>query len=76
MSTRLKRVRRLATRRRSLAAHQRAVVSIKMSRATARRLRTRLARRGFVRLAVTVGATDAAGNRTVVTLRGRIKKRR
>jgi hypothetical protein len=75
VSTRLKRVRRLATRRRSLAANQRAIISTKMSRTTARRLRKAIARRGFVRLAVTVRATDAAGNRTVVTRRGRIKKR-
>jgi hypothetical protein len=75
VSTRLKRVRRLATRRRSLAANQRAVVAVKMSRATARRLRKAIARRGFVRVAVTVRATDAAGNRSVVTRRGRFTKR-
>jgi Glucose / Sorbosone dehydrogenase len=75
VSTRLKRVRRLGTRHRSLAANRRTVVSVKMSRATARRLRNALARRGFVRVAVTVRATDAAGNRAVVTRRGRIRKR-
>ena len=75
VSTRLEKVRRLATRRRSLAANQRTVVSIRMSRATAKRLRNGLARRGFVRVAMTVRATDAAGNRTVVTRRGRIEQR-
>lgn len=74
VSTRLKRVRRLATRRRSLAANQRTVVSVKMSRATAKRLRKAIARRGFVRIAMTVRATDAAGNRSVVTRRGRLKR--
>jgi hypothetical protein len=76
IESRLRRVRRLSTRTRSLAANQRTVVRLKMSRRTARRLRTRLARRGFVRLVVTVRATDAAGNRTVVTKRGRIRRRR
>jgi len=76
IATRLRRVRRLTTRRRSLAANRRTVVRVKLSRGTARRLRRALARRGFVRLAFTVRATDAAGNRRVVTRRGRIKRRR
>jgi hypothetical protein len=76
IATRLKRVRRLATRRRSLSANTRTIVQVKLSRATARRLRRAIARRGFVRLAVTVRATDAAGNRSVVTRRGRLKRRR
>jgi hypothetical protein len=76
IATRLKRVRRLATRRRSVSANTRTVVQVKLSRATARRLRRAIARRGFVRLAVTVRATDAAGNRSVVTRRGRLRRRR
>jgi hypothetical protein len=76
IATRLKRVKRLTPRHRSLAASRRTVVRVKMGRATARRLRRTIARRGFVRLAVTVRATDAAGNRSVVTRRGRLKKRR
>jgi hypothetical protein len=75
ISTRLRRVRRLTTRHRSLAANRRTVVPLKMSRSTARRLRRALARRGHVRLVFTVRATDAAGNRSTVTRRGRIRAR-
>ncbi|HWM08658.1 MAG TPA: PQQ-dependent sugar dehydrogenase [Solirubrobacteraceae bacterium] len=75
VSSRLRRVQRLKVRRRSLAANQRAVVSVRMKRATARRLRRAVRRRGYVRIAVTVQATDAAGNRVSVTRRGRIRRR-
>jgi hypothetical protein len=75
VSSRLRRVQRLNVRRRSLAANRRTVVSVRIARAAARRLRRALARRGHVRLAVTVRATDAAGNRAVVTRRGRIRRR-
>jgi len=76
IATRLRRVKRLATRHRALAANKRTVMPVKMSRGTTRRLRRALARRGFVRLAVTVRATDAAGNQSVLTKRGRLKRRR
>jgi hypothetical protein len=76
LTTRLKRVRRLATRRRSLSANRRTVIQMKLSRATSRRLRRTIARRGFVRIAVTIRASDAAGNRSTVTRRGRLKRRR
>ncbi len=76
ISTRLTGVRRLSTRHRSLAADTRTVVALKMSRKTARRARRAVRRRGFVRVVLTVRATDAAGNRgAAVTRRGRIKRR-
>ena len=76
ISARLRGVRRLSTRHRSLAADTRTVVALKMSRKTARRARRALNRRGFLRVVVAVSATDAAGNRSAVTRRGRIKRRR
>jgi hypothetical protein len=76
IGTRLRRVRRLATRRRSLAAGRRTIVRVQMGPKTARRVRRALRRRGYVRLVVTVRASDAAGNRAVVTKRGRITRRR
>ena len=76
ISTRLRGVRRLSTRHRSLAANTRTVVALKLSRETARRARRAVRRRGFVRVVLTVRATDAAGNRgAAVTRRGRIKRR-
>ena len=76
ISARLRGVRRLSTRHRSLAANTRTVVALKMSRRTARRARRAVRRRGFVRVVLTVRATDAAGNRSAaVTRRGRIKRR-
>jgi hypothetical protein len=75
VGTRLRRVRRLATRHRSLTANQRKVVRVKLSKALTRRLRKRVRRRGFVRIAVNVRATDAAGNVATKTKRGRIKRR-
>ena len=73
--TRLRNVRRLATRHRALAANQRKVVRVKLSKAVTRKLRKRVGRRGFVRIAVTVRATDAAGNVATKHKRGRIKRR-
>jgi glucose/arabinose dehydrogenase len=75
VGTRLRKVRRLATRHRSLAANQRKVVRVKLSKALTRKLRKRVRRRGFVRIAVNVRATDAAGNVATKTKRGRIKRR-
>jgi hypothetical protein len=72
VNSRMRRVRRLKARHRSLAANRRAIVRVKMSRAVARRLRRALARRGYVRVVVRVRAVDAAGNARVVTKRGRI----
>ena len=76
VGSRLRRVRKLKTRHRSLAAGKRTLVRIGLTRKTTRKLRRRLNRRGYVRLAVTVRATDAAGNTAVVTRRGRLMKRR
>jgi glucose/arabinose dehydrogenase len=76
VNSRLRKVRRLTTRHRSLAAGQRTVVRMKMSRKVARRMRRALRRRGYVRVVVTVRAADAAGNVQTVTKRGRVKRRR
>jgi hypothetical protein len=74
VNSRLRRVRRLKTRHRSLAANQRAIVRVKMTRKVARRMRRALHRRGYVRVVVRVRAVDGAGNARVVTKRGRIKR--
>jgi Glucose / Sorbosone dehydrogenase len=71
VNSRLRRVRRLKARHRSLAANRRALVRVKMSRKVARRMRRALRRRGFVRVVITVRAVDAAGNKSVVTKRAR-----
>ena len=77
ISARLRGVRRLSTRHRSLAADTRTVVELRMSRRTARRARRAVRRRGFVRIVLTARATDGAGNRSAAeTRRGRIKRRR
>jgi hypothetical protein len=76
VGTRLRKVQRLKTRHRTLAANQRKVVRLKLSKATAKRLRKRVRRRGFVRISVTVRATDEAGNVAKATRRGRVKRRR
>jgi hypothetical protein len=76
VGTRLRKVRRLATRHRNLSANQRKVVRLKLSKKLTRKLRTRVRRRGFVRIAVTVRATDAAGNVATKTTRGRVKRKR
>ena len=74
VATRLRRVRRFRPRERSLAEGTRRVVRVKLNRRIARRLRRTLRRRGFVRMVVTVRATDAAGNQRAVTRRGRIRR--
>jgi glucose/sorbosone dehydrogenase len=74
VGTRLRKVRRLATRHRTLTANQRKVVRVKLSKKLTRKLRARVRRRGFVRIAVTVRATDAAGNVATKTKRGRVKR--
>jgi Glucose / Sorbosone dehydrogenase len=75
VNSRLRRVRKLKARHRSLAANRQAIVRVKMSRKVARRMRRALRRRGFVRVVVTVRAVDAAGNARVVTKRGRVTRR-
>ena len=74
VNSRLRRVRKLKTRHRSLAANRRALVRVKLSRKVARRMRRALRLRGFVRVVITVRAADAAGNQRVVTKRGRKKR--
>jgi glucose/arabinose dehydrogenase len=71
IGTRLKKVRRLATRHRSLAANKRKTIKLKLSKAVVRKVK----RRRFVRVRVTVRATDAAGNTRTVHRRGRLKRR-
>jgi hypothetical protein len=75
VGTRLRKVRRLATRHRTLTANQRKVVRIRLNKKLTRKLRTRVRRRGFVRIAVSVRATDAAGNVATKTRRGRLRRR-
>jgi hypothetical protein len=76
VGTRLRRVKRLGTRRRTLAANRLAVVRVTMSRRTARGLRRALRRRrSGVRVIVSVRARDVAGNVRRVTRRGRIRRR-
>ena len=74
VNSRLRRVQRLKARHRSLAANRRALMRVKLSRKTARRMRRTIARRGYVRVVVQVRAVDAAGNARAVTKRGRIKR--
>ena len=74
VTPRLRRVQRFRARERSLAANTRRVVQVKLDRRIARKLRRTLRRRGFVRVVVTVQATDAAGNQRAVTRRGRIRR--
>jgi hypothetical protein len=71
LGTRLRKVRRLATRHRSLAANTRKTVPLKLSTALTRKIK----RRRFVRIQVTVRATDAARNTRAVVRRGRITRR-
>jgi hypothetical protein len=70
IGTRLKKVRRLATRHRSLAAGQRKTIKLKLTRALVRKIK----RRRFVRIQVTVRATDAAGNTRTITKRTRLRR--
>ena len=74
ISSRIRWIKRLATRHRSLAAGRRTVVALRYDRATRRRVRRALNRRGYVRLVFSVRATDAAGNRSTATRRGRIRR--
>ena len=71
LGTRLRKVRRLATRHRSLAAGKRKTIKLKLSRSLVRKVK----RHRFVRIQVTVRATDAAGNTRKVVRRGRIRRR-
>jgi hypothetical protein len=74
--TRLIKVKRLSTRHRSLAAGHRRTVRLKLSKKVANKLRKRVNRRHFVRIGVTVSASDSAGNTRTVHRHGRIKKKR
>jgi glucose/arabinose dehydrogenase len=74
VNSRLRRIRRLKARHRSLAANRNAIVRVKMARKTARRMRRALRRRGYVRVVITVRAVDTAGNQRVVTKRARKKR--
>ena len=74
IASRLRGIRRLKQRGRSLAAGKRTVVRLKVSRKLTRRVRRTLRRRGHVRIVVTVRATDAAGNASRVTRRGRVRR--
>ncbi len=74
VAPRLRRVRMLATRQRSLAAGQRAVFTIKLNGKTMRKLRRTIDRRGSVRVEVRIAARDAAGNTRIVTKRARLKR--
>jgi hypothetical protein len=74
VGTRLKKVRRLKARHRDLAANQRKVVTLKLSKSTLRKLRKRLRHHSSVRVSVAVRATDAAGNSKTVHRRGRIRR--
>jgi hypothetical protein len=72
--TRLIKVKRLPARHRTLAAGTRATVKLKLSKKVTRKLRRRVNRKHFVRIGVTVRATDGAGNARVVHRHGRIKR--
>jgi glucose/arabinose dehydrogenase len=74
VNSRLRKVRRLKTRHRTLAADTRTVMRMKLRRKVARRMRRALARRGYVRVVIRVRAVDAAGNSRVVIKRGRAKR--
>ena len=76
VGTRLKKVRTLKARHRDLAANQRAVVTLKLSKATVKKLRKRLKHHSSVRVSVAVRATDAAGNSKTVHRGGRIRRHR
>jgi hypothetical protein len=76
VGTRLMKVKRLGPRHRSLIAGHRATVRVKLSKKVMRKLRRRVNRKGFVRIGVTVSATDAAGNTRTVQRHGRVKKPR
>jgi hypothetical protein len=75
VGTRLLKVKRLATRHRSVPGGHRVTVKLKLSKKVANKLRRRVNRHRSVRISVTVRATDAAGNTRVVHKHGRLKKR-
>jgi Glucose / Sorbosone dehydrogenase len=75
VGTRLIKVKRLTTRHRSIAAGARVTVKVKLYKKVAKKLRRRVNRKGFVRIGVTVRATDLAGNARVKHRHGRIRKR-
>jgi hypothetical protein len=74
IGTRLRKVRRLATRRRNLTAHHRKVVTLRLGKPTVKHVRKRLRHHRFVKLSVTVRATDAAGNTRTVHRGGKLKR--
>jgi glucose/arabinose dehydrogenase len=74
VTSRLRTIRRLKPRLRSLSANRQALVRMKLSPKVARRMRRALRRRGYVRVVIRVRAVDTAGNVRVVTRRGRIKR--
>jgi len=74
LGTRLQHVRKLKARHRDLAANQRAVITIKLSKSTLKKLRKRLKHHPSVRVKVAVRATDAAGNTKAVHRSGRIRR--
>jgi hypothetical protein len=74
IGSRFKKVQRLKARHRDLAANHRSVVTVRLSKRAVGRVRKRLRHHRFVRLAVAVRATDAAGNSRTVTRHGRVKR--
>jgi hypothetical protein len=74
IGTRLRNVRRLKPRHRSLAGNAKTVVRLKLSRSVVRRLRAKLKHQKPVRVTVSVRAVDAAGNASNVTRRKRLKR--
>jgi hypothetical protein len=75
VGTRLLKVKRLGTRHRRVAGGHRVTVRLKLSKKVTRKLKRRVNRHHFVRISVTVRATDGAGNTRVVHRHGRLKKR-
>src|SRR5262249_2871826 len=74
VGTRLKKVRKLATRHRDLAANQRGVFTLKLSKSTLKKLRNRLKHHKSVSVKVAARATDAAGNSKTAHRSGRIRR--
>ena len=75
VGTRLVKVKRLKTRVRGITAGHRVTFKVWFTKKTAKKLRRRVNRKGFVRVSVTVRATDAAHNTRVVHRHGRIRKK-
>ena len=74
IATRLRHVRRLVARHRTLPAHRRTAVDLALTAATIKRLRARLERHASVRVLVTVRATDGEGNTRTIRRGGRIRR--